>query len=62
MDSILRKIEAIDASTMSARKIAVGWTKTEEGHWIPPGWVRDPDFVPPPAREATGTRPPAIPS
>lgn len=24
------------------RRRATGWTQTDDGHWIPPGWVRDP--------------------
>lgn len=38
-DNILRKIEAIERHEEPA-KLAAGWTRTNEGHWIPPGWVK----------------------
>lgn len=38
-DSILKKLSAI-ARVRDAEKLAKGWTKDEEGNWIPPGWVR----------------------
>lgn len=33
--AILKKLDIL-----SKRQIAKGWTETEEGHMIPPGWVR----------------------
>jgi hypothetical protein len=39
IESILAKVEAIERHAEPA-KLAQGWTKDEEGHWIPPGWVR----------------------
>lgn len=33
--AILKKLDIL-----SKRQIAAGWTETEEGHMIPPGWVR----------------------
>jgi molybdenum-dependent DNA-binding transcriptional regulator ModE len=35
--SILRKLSAIERHRAPER-IAKGWTQTEEGHWIPPGY------------------------
>ena len=35
--SILRKLSAIDRHRTPAR-LATGWTRTEDGHWIPPGY------------------------
>ncbi|MEA3028797.1 MAG: hypothetical protein QOG13_122 [Sphingomonadales bacterium] len=40
--SILRKLKAIERHREPA-KLAAGWTLTEDGHWIPPGWVRAED-------------------
>ena len=37
MESILRKIEAIERHEEPAR-LAAGWSKSPEGHWIPPGY------------------------
>ncbi|HEX8309596.1 MAG TPA: hypothetical protein VF645_14385 [Allosphingosinicella sp.] len=37
--SIARKIEAITGARDSER-LASGWSRDEEGNWIPPGWVR----------------------
>ena len=39
-DKIVRNIEAIERHENRAR-LADGWTRTEDGHWIPPGygWV-----------------------
>jgi len=38
-ESIRRKVEAIKRHS-DREKLAAGWTKTEDGDWIPPGWVR----------------------
>jgi molybdenum-dependent DNA-binding transcriptional regulator ModE len=38
-ESILTKLEAIDRHE-SRQRLAQGWTKTEDGHWIPPGYGR----------------------
>lgn len=38
-DSIIKKLSAI-ARVRDAAKLASGWTRDEEGNWIPPGWVR----------------------
>lgn len=35
--SILRKVEAIERH-QDRERLATGWTKTDEGHWIPPGY------------------------
>ena len=37
-DSVLRRIAAI-ARHEEPKKLAAGWTKSAEGHWIPPGYV-----------------------
>jgi hypothetical protein len=37
--SILTKLEAIKRHR-TPEKLAAGWTKSEDGHWIPPGWVK----------------------
>ena len=29
------------------RKRAAGWTEVENGQWVPPGWIRDPDYIAP---------------
>ena len=52
MDSILTKIEAIDRH----EKHAAGWTKTADGHWVPPGygWVGLPEGWTPPAAVPPG--------
>lgn len=34
-----KRLEAFGVRETSKR-LAEGWTQTEEGHWIPPGWVR----------------------
>jgi molybdenum-dependent DNA-binding transcriptional regulator ModE len=36
-DSVLRKVEAIEQHR-DRQRLAEGWVKTEEGHWIPPGY------------------------
>ncbi len=36
---LARKLELLEARTLK-KKLASGWTRTEEGHMIPPGWVR----------------------
>ena len=46
-EGILRKVAAIERHRESER-LAAGWTKTEDGHWIPPGWVRAEGGDPPP--------------
>lgn len=38
-ESIMRKFKAIDRRH-SAERLKAGWTQTEEGHWIPPGYGR----------------------
>jgi hypothetical protein len=38
-ENIVRKVEAIKRHEGKA-KLAAGWTKTGDGHWIPPGWVK----------------------
>lgn len=39
VQSVLSKIDAIERHE-EPKKLAAGWVKTEDGHWIPPGWVR----------------------
>lgn len=45
-DSILRKLSAI-ARHREPKMLAAGWTKTEDGHWVPPGYGPIPDWQPP---------------
>lgn len=45
-DNILRKIDNIRRHEEPA-KLAAGWTKLDDDTWIPPGWIRDPDYLPP---------------
>lgn len=49
----LRKIEAV-VEHDGQEKLAAGWTKSDEGHLIPPGWIRDPAWVPAPRPEGEG--------
>lgn len=53
--SILTKIEAIKRHE-EPKKLAAGWTKSPEGHWIPPGYGPIAGWAPPP--EATEGGPP----
>jgi hypothetical protein len=46
--SILTKIEAIERHE-EPKKIAAGWTKSPDGHWVPPGYAPIAGWVPPPA-------------
>jgi hypothetical protein len=41
-DEVLERLAAIRKHREPA-KLAAGWTLTEDGHWIPPGWVRAAD-------------------
>ena len=54
--SLERKVENI-LRHEEPKKLAAGWTKTEDGHWIPPGWVRDPGGTAPepPGEDGPGT-------
>ena len=45
-ESILRKIEAIERHG-EPQKLAAGWTKSPDGHWIPPGYAPIPGWTPP---------------
>jgi hypothetical protein len=47
VESILTKIDAIERHE-EPKKLAAGWTKTPEGHWVPPGYGPIPGWVPPP--------------
>ena len=38
-ERIVRKVEAIKKHKWRDR-LAAGWTRTEDGYWIPPGWVK----------------------
>lgn len=44
--SILRKLDAI-ARHREPKMLAAGWTKTEGGHWVPPGYGPIPGWRPP---------------
>jgi hypothetical protein len=54
-ESIIRKVEAIERHREPAR-LAAGWTKSEDGHWVPPGyaWVGLPESDEPPAEPGSG--------
>lgn len=45
-DSILRKLGAIEAHR-EPEKLAAGWTKSPDGHWVPPGYAPIPGWTPP---------------
>lgn len=45
--NILRKVAAIRRHSEPERR-AAGWTQTEEGHWIPPGYAPIPGWQPAP--------------
>jgi hypothetical protein len=52
--SIIRKIDAIERHEEPA-KLAAGWTKSPDGHWIPPGYGPLPGYVAPnPGGEGAG--------
>jgi len=38
-EELLRKLDVLDRRKARSREGA-GWTRTEDGNWIPPGWVR----------------------
>ena len=46
--SIIGKLQAIE-NHRTPDKLAAGWTRLEDGHWIPPGWGPLPGFEAPPA-------------
>lgn len=46
--SILRKLSAV-ARHREPKMLAAGWTKTGDGHWIPPGYGPIPGWQPPAA-------------
>jgi hypothetical protein len=56
VDSILRKIEAIERHEEPA-KLAAGWTKSAGGHWIPPGYAPIPGWQAPGAEGGEGEPP-----
>ena len=41
-ESIVHKLDILERRDAPAR-LAAGWTKDEDDHWIPPGWIRAPD-------------------
>jgi hypothetical protein len=46
--SILGKIEAIERHR-EPQKLAAGWTRSADGHWVPPGYAPIPGWVAPPS-------------
>jgi hypothetical protein len=58
VESIMTKIEAIERHE-EPQKLAAGWSKTSEGHWVPPGygWVGLPEGWAPPAAAFPGAMP-----
>jgi hypothetical protein len=55
-ESILTKLEAFDHHR-SGEKLAQGWTRLEDGHWIPPGYGLLPGHEAPPPRVEGGDTP-----
>ena len=53
-ESILRKIEAIERHR-EPEKLAAGWTKSADGHWVPPGYAPIPGWQPPAASDEGGS-------
>jgi hypothetical protein len=53
--SILTKLAAIERHE-APKKLAAGWTKTEDGHWIPPGygWIGLPEGSAAPGEPVSG--------
>ena len=38
-ETIMARIRAMDAHE-APKRLAAGWARLDDGHWIPPGWVR----------------------
>ncbi len=53
LESIRRKIEAIERHAEPG-KLAAGWTRTPDGHWVPPGYAPILGWTPPPPAQAEG--------
>lgn len=47
-ESIHRKLDVLERRNARVRS-AAGWTKSPDGHWIPPGYAPIPGWVAPPA-------------
>lgn len=48
---ILRRLDAIERHE-EPKKLAAGWTRSPDGHWIPPGYAPIPGYAAPPAGDA----------
>jgi hypothetical protein len=55
IQSILTKIDAIERHE-EPLKLAAGWTRSADGHWVPPGYAPIPGWVPPPAPDGETPR------
>jgi hypothetical protein len=51
VESILKKLDAIERHEEPAKR-AAGWTKSPDGHWIPPGYAPVPGWTAPAAPDA----------
>jgi hypothetical protein len=49
-----RQLDALGLR-QDAGKLANGWTKSPEGDWVPPGYVRIEGWIPPPGRDGGET-------
>jgi hypothetical protein len=54
-------IREVPIEVEETEKLASGWTRSPEGHWIPPGYAPIPGYISPAAEQADGEGPPAIP-
>ena len=56
VQSVLSKVAAIERH-QAPQKLAAGWTKSEDGHWVPPGyaWVGLPEGAAMPGLALPGT-------
>ena len=57
VQSVLAKIEAIERHG-EPKKRAAGWTKSPDGHWVPPGYAPIPGWTPPAAEGGPGAETP----
>ena len=56
MEALERRLRALnipigEEADAEAAKLASGWTKSPEGHWVPPGYGPIPGWAPPSAPE-----------
>lgn len=58
-DRIIGRLDAL-ARHAEPAKLAAGWTKSPDGHWIPPGYAPIPGYVPPPPRGGVAEGEPVV--